>query len=54
MLHELQIPFARAACVALFEIDDAKTVTIPDVRERAQQSLCGVVKRHAYADPCAG
>jgi hypothetical protein len=31
-LRELMIPFGRAGYVALFEIDDAKTVTILAVR----------------------
>lgn len=37
--RELVIPFARAGYVALFEIDDAKTVTVLAVRHQREADL---------------
>ena len=35
-VRELLIPFGNAGCVALFEIDDAKTVTVLAVRHQRE------------------
>ncbi len=37
--RELVIPFGNAGYVALFEIDDAKTVTIIAIRHQREQDL---------------
>ena len=36
-LRELLIPFGNAGCIALFEIEDAKTVTILAVRHQREE-----------------
>ena len=37
--RELVVPFGKAGYVALFEIDDAKTVTIIAIRHRREHDL---------------
>jgi hypothetical protein len=48
LLRELVIPFGNAGCVALFEIDDPRHISILAVRHQRQEVSTGIQISHSF------